>query len=154
MEYLDGREFSVNMLARSGELESMVCRRKPVEVRVHPTGTSRPIRVEEGLSQLLARELAIKHMVGLLMRSFQLGGLFNSPFRTREELQKRPCLLEINGRMAGGMPYIQLTGLNLAVWSIRIALTPADDPLPEIPKAHLSMWGQERSDVFIMSPSV
>lgn len=153
MEYLDGSEFSVDVLARSGEVLSMVCRRKPINGRVRLTGTSRTIRVEEGLSQLLAREPAIEHMVRLLTRHFQLGGLFNVQFRTRAELPERPCLLEINGRMAGGMPYIRLTGLNLALWAIRIALTPAGNPLPEIPEPHLPLRVQERSDVFIMPPS-
>ena len=52
MEYLDGSEFSVDVLARSGEVLSMVCRRKPINGRVRLTGTSRTIRVEEGLSEI------------------------------------------------------------------------------------------------------
>jgi len=153
MEYLDGSEFSVDVLARGGDVLAMVCRRKPINGRVRLTGTSHTIRVDEGQSQLLAREPEIEHMVRLLARHFHLGGLFNVQFRTRAELPERPCLLEINGRMAGGLPYIRLSGLNLTLWAIRIALTPPGDPLPEIPEPNLPLRVQERSDVFIMPPS-
>lgn len=153
MEYLDGSEFSVDVLAHAGGVLSMVCRRKPINGRVRLTGTSRTIRVEEGLSQSLAREPAIEEMVRRLARHFHLGGLFNVQFRSRAERPERPCLLEINGRMAGGMPYIRLTGLNLPLWAIRIALTPAGEPFPEIPEPHLPLRVQERSEVFIMPPN-
>lgn len=152
MEYLDGSEFSVDALATEGEVLAMVCRRKPINGRVRLSGTSRTIRVEEGLSQLLAREPEIEEMVRRLARHFQLGGLFNVQFRTRAELPERPCLLEINGRMAGGLPYVGLTGLNLPLLAIRFALRSPGDPLPEIPEPRLPLWVQERSDVFIMPP--
>jgi hypothetical protein len=150
MEYLDGSEFSVDALAHEGEVVAMVCRRKPINGRVRLSGTSRTIRVEGGQSQLLAREPEIEEMVRRLARHFQLGGLFNVQFRSRAELPERPCLLEINGRMAGGLPYVGLTGLNLPLLAIRIALRGPGDPMPEIPEPRLPLRVQDRSDVFIM----
>lgn len=150
MEYLDGSEFSVDVLAREGEVVAMVCRRKPMNGRVRLSGTSRTIGVEEGQSQVLAREPAIEEMVRVLARHFHLGGLFNVQFRSPAELPERPCLLEINGRMAGGLPYVGLTGLNLPLLAIRIALCGPEDAMPEIPEPQLPLRVQERSDVFIM----
>lgn len=151
MEYLDGSEFSVDVLAHDGAVVGMVCRRKPMNGRVRLTGTSRTIRVEEGQSQLLDREPAIEEMVRILTRHFHLGGLFNVQFRSRAERPERPCLLEINGRMAGGLPYVGLSGLNLPLLAIRIALCGPDELLPEIPEPRLPLRVQERSEVFIMT---
>ncbi|MDB6134989.1 MAG: hypothetical protein JWM59_3232 [Verrucomicrobiales bacterium] len=148
MEYLDGSEFSVDVLAHAGEVLAMVCRRKPLNGRVRLTGTSRTLLVQEGQSQLLAPEPGIEFMVRLLARHFHLGGLFNVQFRTRAELPERPCLLEINGRMSGGLPYIRLAGLNLALWAIRVALLDSGEPLPEIPEPELPVRVQERPEVF------
>lgn len=150
MEYLDGSEFSVDVLARAGAVLAMVCRRKPMHGRVRLSGTSRTLLVDEGQSQLLAPEPEIERMVRRLTEHFHLGGLFNVQFRTRAELPERPCLLEINGRMSGGLPYIRLSGLNLALHAIRDALRNPDDPPLEIPEPQLPIRVQERTDVFIM----
>jgi hypothetical protein len=128
----------------------MVCRRKPMHGRVRLSGTSRTLLVDEGQSQLLAPEPEIERMVRRLTEHFHLGGLFNVQFRTRAVLPERPCLLEINGRMSGGLPYIRLTGLNLALHAIRDALRKPDDPPLEIPEPQLPIRVQERSEVFIM----
>ena len=150
MEYLDGSEFSVDALADSGNVIAMVCRRKPMNRRVGLSGTSHTFRVEEGQSQVLATEPEIEEMVRRLARHFNLGGLFNVQFRCRAERPEKPCLLEINGRMSGGLPYVALSGLNLPLLAIRIAMRGEGDPYPEIPRPNLPLRVQERADVFIM----
>jgi hypothetical protein len=89
-------------------------------------------------------------MVRRLARHFNLGGLFNVQFRSRAERPENPCLLEINGRMSGGLPYVALSGLNLPLIAIQIAMLGEGDPFPEIPVPNLPLRVQDRADVFIM----
>lgn len=152
MEYLDGSEFRVDVLAHEGCVLGMVCRRKPMRGHARLVGTSRTIHVDEGQSQILAREEEIERMVRSLAGHFQLGGLFNVQFRTRAELPEQPCLLEINGRMSDGLAYVGLTGLNLPLLAIQIALRGPNDPLPEIPSPRLPLRVQERAEPFIVPP--
>jgi hypothetical protein len=154
MEYLDGSEFSVDVLAENGAVVALVCRRKPMNGLVRFAGTSRTLRVAEGQSQVLASEPAVEHMVRLLARHFHLGGLFNVQFRARAERPEQPCLLEINGRMSGGLPYVALSGLNLPLLAIQLAMRSPGAPLPEIPTPRLPLRVQDRADVFIMPPVV
>ncbi len=154
MEYLDGSEFSVDVLADAGTVVAMVCRRKPMNGRVRLSGTSHTLRVEEGQSQVLASEPEIEEMVRRLARHFHLGGLFNVQFRSRAERPEKPCLLEINGRMSGGIPYVALSGLNLPLLAIQIAMCGPSDPFPDIPVPLLPLRVQDRADVFIMPPAL
>jgi biotin carboxylase len=126
----------------------MVCRRKPFNGRVRVDGTSRISRIREGQCQLLAREPVIEEMVKKLAAHFHLRGIFNVQFRSPAEIPEKPHLLEINGRMSGGLPYIGLSGLNLALLAIRIALRKPGDPLPEIPVPKLPLRVREISEVF------
>jgi predicted ATP-grasp superfamily ATP-dependent carboligase len=150
MEYLDGSEFSVDVLADGGEVLAMVCRRKPFNGRVRVNGTSSTERVREGQSQLLAREPEIEEMVRELARHFHLGGLFNAQFRSPAEIPEKPHLLEINGRMSGGLPYIALSGINLPLLAIRMAMRKPGDPMPDIPEPRLPLRVQERPEVFAL----
>ena len=150
MEYLDGSEFSVDVLAHEGEVQAMVCRRKPHNGNIRLAGTSRTMLVREGQSQLLASEPEIEEMVRKLTRHFHLGGLFNVQFRSPAEKPEKPYLLEINGRMSGGLPYIGLSGLNLPLHAIRIAMRKPGEPILVIPTPLLPLRVQERSDVFVM----
>jgi hypothetical protein len=152
MEYLDGSEFSVDVLAHEGEVLSMVCRRKPMNGTVRITGTSRTAMVQEGQSQILAQEPDIEEMVRKLAQHFHLGGLFNAQFRTGAERPEKPFLLEINGRMSGGLPYVALSGVNLPLHAIRVALARPGEPLPGVPQPVLPLRVQERSEVFTMPP--
>lgn len=154
MDYLGGSEFSVDTLAENGEVVAMVCRRKPMNGTVRIAGTSRTEHVHDGQCQVLAREPEIEEMVRILTRHFHLGGLFNVQFRCRAERPERPCLLEINGRMSGGLPYVSLCGLNLPLLAIRLAMRPPGTPLPEIPPPNLPLRVRDRAEVFIMPPVV
>jgi hypothetical protein len=153
MEYLGGSEFSVDTLAENGQVVAMVCRRKPMNGRVRLAGTSRTEHVRDGQCQVLAREPEIEEMVRILTRHFRLGGLFNVQFRSRAERPERPCLLEINGRMSGGLPYVGLSGLNLPLLAIRLAMRPPGAQIPEIPLPNLPLRVRDRAEVFVM-PSV
>lgn len=150
MEYLGGAEFSVDVLAEAGEVKAMVCRRKPLNGRIRIDGTSRTELVAEGTSQLMAREPEVEAMVRLLVAHFQLGGLINVQFRCRAQRPEQPCLLEINGRMSGGLPYVGLSGLNLPLLAVKAALRGAGDPWPEMPEPRLPLRVQERSEMFVM----
>jgi len=130
----------------------MVCRRKPFNGRVQVTGSSSKTSVREGQSQVLAREPEIEKMVRKLAQHFHLGGLFNVQFRSAAERPEKPRLLEINGRMSGGLPYIGLSGINLPLLAIQVAMRKPGDPLPEIPTPRLPLRVQERPEVFEMPP--
>jgi len=150
MEYLNGGEYSVDVLAQRGRVLALVSRRKPYNGRVSIAGTSRTERVEEGQSQTLAPAPKVEQMVRLLVSHFELDGLLNVQFRSRAIQPESPQLLEINGRMSGGLPYIGLTGLNLPSLAVQFALHKPGEPLPRIPEPALPIRVQERSEVFIM----
>jgi hypothetical protein len=150
MEYLGGAEFSVDVLAEAGEVKAMVCRRKPLNGRIRIGGTSRTEFVAEGASQLMAREPEVEGMVRVLVAHFHLGGLLNVQFRCRAERPEQPCLLEINGRMSGGLPYVALSGLNLPLLAVQAAVRAAGEGWPAIPEPKLPLRVQERSEMFVM----
>lgn len=148
MEYLDGPETSVDILARSGEVLALMARRKPVLGRVRISGSSHTEWVDEGPYQILDRQPEIEEMARRLVAHFRLGGLLNIQFRSRAERPERPCLLEINGRMSGGLPYVGLTGLNLPMLAVKVALLKPGFPLPEIPEPRLPMRVGTRTEAF------
>lgn len=154
MEYLGGSEFSVDVLAHEGEVLAMVCRRKPFNGRLRVAGTSRMSVVRERQCQILAREPQIEQMVRKLAAHFRLGGIFNAQFRSPAELPERPHLLEINGRMSGGLPYVGLSGLNLVLLAIRIALRKPGEAMPEIPVPQLPLKVCEKPEMCIMEEKI
>jgi hypothetical protein len=147
MEYLAGDEFSVDVLAHQGAVLAQICRRKP---------KSAPSRMVSGIAltpdyaaQMMEHRDDIAGMVKQLVSHFDLGGLLNVQFRLRGDQAGRPLLLEINGRMSGGLPYTGLSGLNLPLLAVRIALLRKGEPLPTIPAPTLPLRVQERSEVFV-----
>lgn len=150
MEYLGGAEFSVDVLADAGEVKAMVCRRKPLNGTVRIGGSSRTEFIAEGQSQVMLLQPEVEAMVRVLVEHFRLGGLLNVQFRSHAERPEKPCLLEINGRMSGGLPYVALSGLNLPLLAIQAALRGAEYPWPEIPAPLLPLRVQERPEVFVM----
>lgn len=148
MEYLDGAETSVDILARSGEIIALMARRKPVAGRVRISSTSLTEWVDEGPHQILDRQPEVEVMARQLVAHFRLGGLLNIQFRSRAERPERPCVLEINGRMSGGLSYVALTGLNLPALAVKIALLEQGMLLPEIPEPRLPMRVGTRTEAF------
>jgi len=149
MEYLDGPETSVDILARSGEVIALMSRRKPVIGRVRISGSSRTEWVDEGPHQILDHQPEVEEMARQLVAHFRLGGLLNIQFRSRAERPERPCVLEINGRMSGGLSYVGLTGLNLPVVAVKIALLEPGMPLPGIPEPRLPLLVGTRTEAFV-----
>ncbi len=87
MQTLPGAEYSVDALAREGQLLTCVIRRKlgglgNVQTAVHRADL-------RGWTALLAREL-------------QMDGLFNAQFK--EDASGLPRLMEVNARASGGLP--------------------------------------------------
>jgi hypothetical protein len=118
MEYLPGRERSVDCLAVDGELVCCVVRKKSIST--------------EGL-QTLEKNAGLVEVVRALTAHFRLNAMFNIQFK--EDDKERLCLLEINPRMSGGLHYSCLSGVAFPYWAIRLALgtaTPRDVPKPKL----------------------
>ncbi len=104
MEYLDGREYSVDCVGDQGRVVCAVPRRK----------SSKP-----GAGQVIDPQPEILAAVAKLAVDYALNGMFNVQFR---EHAGRLRLLEINPRMSGGigmacvagpvLPYIALAGFD------------------------------------------
>jgi carbamoylphosphate synthase large subunit len=121
MEYLSGTEYSVDVVGRDGEVAAAVVRTK-----------YRAASATEGTAQQVGGdEPEIQAMVRSLARHFRLGGLFNMQFCTPSG-GGRPRLLEINGRMSGGLALACLAGTHLLELALRIAIEGPDVPLPRV----------------------
>lgn len=113
MQYLEGRERSVDCVAWGGKLRLAVSRRKHVGFQVLET---------EGPAIQVARHLTDR---------YRLDGLFNVQLK---DSGGRPYLLEVNPRMSGGLVYTSASGVNLAYWAIMLHLglrRPEDVPVPQ-----------------------
>jgi hypothetical protein len=148
MEYLDGPETSVDILASSGVVVAMVVRRKPFSGHLRVSGTSRTEWVEEGPYQILDRHPEVEAMARRLVAHFHLGGLLNIQFRSRAQRPEDYYVLEINGRMSGGLSYVGLTGLNLPVLAVRMALLEPGDSWPTVPEPRLPLRIGTRTEAF------
>jgi carbamoylphosphate synthase large subunit len=95
MEYLDGREYSVDCVGDQGRLVTAVVRRK----------SSGP-----GAGQRIDQRADILEATAQLCSVHGLNGIFNVQFR---ESGGKPRLLEINPRMSGGIGMACLAGPNL-----------------------------------------
>lgn len=95
MEYLDGREYSVDCVGDHGRLVTAVARRKS-----STAGAGQRIDQRADILEATAR---LAHMYGL-------NGIFNVQFR---EAAGRARLLEINPRMSGGIGMACVAGPNL-----------------------------------------
>lgn len=116
MEYLPGIERSVDCLAEGGRLISAIVRQKRRRGCQYLEANARIERMTESVCQRLG-----------------LTGLFNVQFRN--DRFGRPRLLEINGRMAGGITKSFGTGVVLPLWAIRMAMgraSASELPLPQL----------------------
>lgn len=110
MEYLPGPEWSVDCVARHGDLWFAVQRKKPQKA---------------GYPQTIDDNPAITAMVERLTARYRLNGLFNIQFKQGVD---GPCLLEINARPSGGVGMACQSGINLASMAIQ-TLTQHKPPL-------------------------
>lgn len=108
MEYLSGDEWSVDCLAKNGELIHAIQRLKPKT-------SSAPQTIDDNHD--------IDAMVRALTKRFELNGIFNIQFRRRNKSEQSDiCVLEINTRASGGAPAACASGVNLPFDSIMTAL--------------------------------
>jgi carbamoylphosphate synthase large subunit len=101
MEYLDGREYSVDCVGDEGRLVTAVVRRKSSQA---------------GAGQRIDQRADILDATAQLCASHGLSGIFNVQFR---EAGGRPRLLEINPRMSGGIGMACVAGPNLPYIALR-----------------------------------
>lgn len=95
MEYLDGHEYSVDVIADHGVLKCAVARRKPLQ---------------PGEGQLIDGREDIQLACRRLVAQFRLNGVVNIQFK---EGAGKLRILEINARMSGGIAMACLAGPNL-----------------------------------------
>ena len=101
MEYLDGREYSVDCVGDKGRLVTAVVRRKSQGA---------------GAGQRIDQRADILDATAQLCSAHGLNGIFNVQFR---ESGGKPRLLEINPRMSGGIAMACLAGPNLPYIALR-----------------------------------
>ena len=102
MQTLPGREYSVDALARRGELLTGVVRCKVGGL---------------GNVQVSVDAPALREWVALLASELQIDGLFNAQFKEDETGQ--PRLLEVNARASGGLAIsAALSGLRLGLLEV------------------------------------
>lgn len=120
MQYLPGDERSVDCLAQDGVLRACVSRVKTLSNY-----------------QLLEDNSEIFAQVRLLTSFLKLNGIFNIQFK--DDAAGKPCLLEINPRMAGGLPISTLSGFDFFYWAIKMALEPDQVHILPEPKRNIKV---------------
>lgn len=101
MEYLEGREYSVDCVGDQGRLIAAVVRRKSSQ---------------SGAGQRIDQRADILEATAQLCSTHGLNGIFNVQFR---EAGGKPRLLEINPRMSGGIGMACVAGPNLPYIALR-----------------------------------
>jgi biotin carboxylase len=112
MELLPAPEFSLDCLAMDGSLLASTVRRKPLR---------------SGAPERLVEDAALAGAAASLVRRFGLSWIVNVQFRSSPD---GPRLLEINPRMAGGLYFSCLGGINYPYWAARMALEDCRDLVP------------------------
>jgi hypothetical protein len=149
MEYLDGPEFSVDVAALDGEVLAQVVRRKPFSGRVRVERESTAGFVSGGRSQLIAPNPGIERLVAAVVARLRLGGICNIQFRSAATMPEVPKILEVNGRMSGGLGYAALAGIDLVGIAIDAALG-TERPGTNPPPRPIPVRVQERSEFFVV----
>ena len=103
MEYLDGYEYSIDCLAdKNGRLLAAIPRKKM-----------------DAYNQYLENNQALIHFANEISRSYQIPYAYNIQVKFKNE---EAYLLEINGRMSGGIHHSCLAGINIPLESIYILM--------------------------------
>jgi biotin carboxylase len=112
MELLPGPEYSLDCLAKAGRL-----------IRV---GVRKKSRLA-GRPEELVQDGALEAIASRLASIFGLGAVSNIQLIDSPE---GPRLLEINPRMAGGLYFSCLGGVNYPYWALRLALGAGESEIP------------------------
>lgn len=127
MQYLEGNEFSVDCLAKNGNLILAIAREKTEGCR-H--------------SQLLREMPELDRPLRILTLRFGLNGVFNIQFR---EHNGRLMVLDVNARISGGLAFSMLSGIDFLGIAARLAKDVPVDTTELIPKG-LPCWVAMRVD--------
>ncbi|MDR1079604.1 MAG: ATP-grasp domain-containing protein [Deltaproteobacteria bacterium] len=112
MEFLPPPEYSLDCLAMEGRLTAVTVRRKPLR---------------SGAPESLADDPGLAEAAAALVGHFGLSWIVNVQFRSSPD---GPKLLEINPRMAGGLYFSCLGGINYPYWAVRSALEDCGELVP------------------------
>lgn len=134
MEYLPGAEYSVDCIAEQGRLFRAVARRKPTRT---------------GGAQFLEKNDELVALAERLTEAYGLSGIFNVQVRYNGSM---PKVLEINARMAGGIYFSCLSGLNFPAWGVGLAAGVADVRRMPEPRFGLHVHQQNHEFVFRSPP--
>lgn len=112
MEYLEGPEYSIDCLAKNSRLVRATVRKKSMRA---------------GGPELLEKNDDLYDLAQKLTAKFHLTGIFNIQARCGDGV---PKLLEINPRMAGGIYFSCLAGINYPYWALRMATEDCETEIP------------------------
>jgi hypothetical protein len=132
MELLSKPEYSVDCLARGGRLLCASIRRKPL------AGGQPEILIEDG---------PILEVAAKLVKIFSLSYIFNLQL-----MGSPPKILEINPRMAGGLYFSCLAGINYPYWALKLALSPDGAEDPPIPPQRYDLMVSQYYQPFVYAP--
>ena len=117
MRYLDGPEFSVDVLAHAGQLAAAVVRRK------------------QGSVQHLEDQPELVESARQITARFGLSGIFNLQFKAESGVAK---ILELNPRPSGGIGVSMCSGINFPYWAVLLATGQAR--CSDVPPPRLGAW--------------
>lgn len=117
MRYLEGPEYSVDVLAQEGELAAAVVRRK------------------QGSVQHLEDQPGLVESARQITSHFGLSGIFNIQFKAEAGVAK---ILELNPRPSGGIGVAMCSGINFPYWAVLLATGAAR--CSDVPAPRLGSW--------------
>jgi biotin carboxylase len=113
MECLPGPEFSIDCLSLDGKLIKASIRKKSFK---------------SGCPEKLIKDEELFEIAKFLAQRFNMSWIFNLQVRDSDNGH---FILEINPRMAGGLYFSCLAGINYPYWAVRLALEPCEHLIPE-----------------------
>ena len=131
---MEGPEYSVDCLARDGRLVRATIRKKSRSV---------------GGPEAIVEDAEILDWSARLAEIFHLGHIFNVQLIRSKD---GPKLLEINPRMAGGLYFSCLAGVNYPYWALRLAFEPEGAEDPPIPAQSSDLLVNQRYEPFVYAP--
>lgn len=117
MRYLEGPEYSLDVLAHAGELAAAVVRRK------------------QGSVQHLEDQPELVESARRITSHFGLSGIFNIQFKAEAGVAK---ILELNPRPSGGIGVSMCSGINFPYWALLLATGAAR--CSDVPAPRLGSW--------------
>lgn len=127
MRYLEGPEYSLDVLAQAGELAAAVVRRK------------------QGSVQHLEEQPDLVESARRITAHFGLSGIFNLQFKAEAGVAK---ILELNPRPSGGIGVSMCSGINFPYWAVLLATGQAR--CSDVPAPRLGAWVAQLSQPVVV----